>query len=140
MILLVLVAAIVAVGAVGWYWSRGAGELKRGSGERIRPREVALPEDAFGLLGTMLLFGSQQDERTDRARGQLERMLAEVRGVVLAEVDLTTRGDLAGRYGITRTPSVFALDGQGRLRARVTGAADVDTLHAALESVLRSAG
>jgi hypothetical protein len=136
---IVLVAAIAAVGLVGWYWSRGDGRLQRGSGERIRPREVALPDDAFGLLGTMLLFGSKQDVRTDVARGRLERMLDGVQGVVLAEVDLTARGDLAGRYGVTRTPSVFALDGQGRLRARVKGAADADTLRDALDSVLRPA-
>jgi protein-disulfide isomerase len=47
-------------------------------------------------------------------------------------VDLTARGDLAGRYAVTRTPTVFVLDGDGRLRARVKGAADVETLGAAL--------
>ncbi|MBW4040509.1 MAG: thioredoxin family protein [Acidobacteria bacterium] len=137
MIPLVLAAATGAIGLIGWFWWRGEGRLTRGSGERIRPREVALPDDAFGLVGTMLLFGSRQDERTDLARVRLEGMIDGIRGVALAEVDLTARGDLAGRYGITRTPSLFALDGQGRLRARVKGAADAETLRAALDSVLR---
>jgi hypothetical protein len=47
-------------------------------------------------------------------------------------VDLTARGDLAGRFAVTRTPSVFVLDGEGRLRARVKGAAESETLRAAL--------
>jgi hypothetical protein len=136
---LVLAAAAAAIGLIGWSWWRGEGQLKPGSGERILPREVALPDDAFGSVGTMLLFGSRQDERTDLARVRLEAMVDGIQGVVLAEVDLTTRGDLAGRYGVTRTPSLFALDGQGRLRARVKGATDTDTMRAALDTVLRPA-
>lgn len=139
MIPLVLAAATGVIGVIGWLWWRGDGELRRGSGERIRPHDVALPDDAFGPVATMLLFGSRQDERTDSTRIQLEGMIEGLQGVVLAEVDLTTRGDLAGRYAVTRTPSVFALDGQGRLRARVKGAADADTLRAALDTALRPA-
>jgi hypothetical protein len=136
---LVLGAATVAVGLIGWSWWRGDGRLSRGSGERILPREVALPDDAFGPVGTMLLFGSRQDERTEAARLRIADVLDSTEGVLLAEVDLTARGDLAGRYGVTRTPSLFALDGRGRLRARVKGAADADTVRAALDTVLRPA-
>jgi hypothetical protein len=136
-ILLVLAVAAAAVALIGWFSWRGAGRLTPGSGERIRPREVALADDAFGPVGTMLLFGSRQDERTDVARARLARMIDGIEGMALAEVDLTARGDLAGRYGVTRTPSLFALDGQGRLRARVKGATDTDTMRAALDLVLR---
>jgi hypothetical protein len=136
---LVLTAATAAVGVIGWLWWRGDGELRRGSGERVLPRDVALPDDAFGAVATLLLFGSQQDERTAVARSQLEALVEGREGVVLAEVDLTARGDLAGRYAITRTPSVFALAGDGGLRARVKGASDADTLRAALETALRPA-
>lgn len=137
MIPLVLAAATAAVGLIGWLWWRGSGQLRHGSGERIRPQEVALPDDAFGTVATLLLFGSRQDERTDQARVLLEALAEGRDGVVLAEVDLTVRGDLAGRYGVTLTPSVFALDGGGRLRGRVKGAADADTLRAALDTALR---
>jgi len=136
---LVLAAATAGVGVIGWLWWRGSGELRRGSGERIRPQEVALPDDAFGPVATLLLFGSRQDERTATARTQLEALAEGRDGVVVAEVDLTARGDLAGRYAVTRTPSVFALDGDGRLRGRVKGAADADTLRAALDTALRPA-
>jgi hypothetical protein len=133
---LVLAAATGVVGIVGWLWWRGDGSLRRGSGERLQPHEVALPDDAFGRVATLLLFGSQQDERTGQVRDLL-RQLADGRdGVAIAEVDLTLRGDLAGRYAVTRTPSVFALDAEGRLRARVKGAGDLATLTAALDTAL----
>jgi len=133
---LVLAAATGLVGVIGWLFWRGDGTLRRGSGERILPRDAALPDDAFGAVATLLLFGSQQDERTALVRQQLGGLIEARDGVVIAEVDLTRRGDLAGRFAVTRTPSVFALDGAGRLRARVTGAADLDTLRHALESAL----
>ena len=122
-------------------WWRGDGELRKGSGERLRPHEVALPDDAFGRVATMLLFGSQQDERTVVVREPARRPgRGASTGVRIAEVDLTARGDLAGRYAVTRTPSVFALDGDGRLRARIKGAGNAETLRAALDTALPPRG
>ena len=139
MIPLVLAVATGVVGVTGWLWWRGDGDLRKGSGERLRPHEVALPEDAFGPVATMLLFGSQQDERTVVVRDRLTDLIDGLEGVRIAEVDLTARGDLAGRYAVTRTPSVFALDGDGRLRSRVKGTGSVETLRAALDTALHPA-
>ena len=139
MIPLVLAVAAGVVGVIGWFFWRGDGQLRPGSGERIRAHDAALPDEAFGRTATLLLFGSQQDERTDLVRRQLADLIEGLDDVLIAEVDLTSRGDLAGRFAVTRTPSVFALDGDGRLRARVRGAADPDTLRAALDTVLRPA-
>lgn len=139
MLPLVLAAAVGVTALIGWSWWRGDGALVRGSGERIRPAEVALPDDAFGARATLLLFGSRQDGRTAEVRERLAELAHGEQGVLVAEVDLTARGDLAGRYAVTRTPSVFALDGDGALRARVRGAADRRTLRAALDAALRRA-
>jgi hypothetical protein len=136
---LVLAIATAVVGVTGWLWWRGDGVLRTGSGERLRPHEAALPENAFGPVATMLLFGSQQDERTGVVRDRLTELIDGLDGVRIAEVDLTTRGDLAGRWAVTRTPSVFALDGDGRLRARIKGTPDSDTLRAALDTALHRA-
>jgi hypothetical protein len=133
---LILAAAAGGVGVIGWFFWHGDGQLRPGSGERIRPGDAALPDGAFGPVATLVLFGSQQDERTEAVRTRLRGLIEGRPGVVLAEVDLTLRGDLAGRFAVTRTPSVFALDGDGRLRARVRGAGDLDTLRAALDTAL----
>jgi hypothetical protein len=137
---LVLAVATGVVGLIGWLWWRGDGTMHRGSGERVRPKDVLLPDDAFGPVATLLLLGTQQDERTDLVRERLAALADGTAGVVVAEVDLTAHGDLAGRYAVTRSPTVFVLDADDRLRTRVRGAADAETLRAALATALRPGG
>jgi hypothetical protein len=139
-IALVLAASAAAAGIVGWLWWRGDGRMQPGSRERVLASEVSLPDAAFGLAATLLLFGSQQDGRTDVVRHRLEALIDGRPGVRIAEVDLTTRGDLAGRYAVTRTPTLLVLDADGRLTARVKGAADTDVLRAALDTAERGSG
>jgi len=135
--LLALLAVLASVG-VGVAWRRGDGTTKRGSGERIRPSEVALPDDAFGARGTLLLFTADLDVRSLAVRQALEEAAAAVPGVRIAPVDLGRRGDLAGRYAVTTIPTVFVLDGDGRLRFRMKGAARLPDVLAALENVAPS--
>jgi hypothetical protein len=132
---LLALLAVVAAAGVGVAWRRGDGTTKRGSGERIRPAEVALDEAAFGARATLLFFTADHDERSVAVRGLLEEAAAASPGVLIAPVDLGRRGDLAGRYAVTTIPTVFVLDGEGRLRFRLKGAARRSDLLAALESV-----
>jgi hypothetical protein len=131
--LLALLAVLAAAG-VGVAWHRGDGTTKRGSGERIRPSEVALPDDAFGPRGTLLFFTAEHDVRSADVLRGLEEAAAAVPGVRIAPVDLGRRGDLAGRYAVTTIPTVFVLDGEGRLRFRMKGAARLPDVLAALQS------
>jgi hypothetical protein len=112
--------------------------MKRGSGERIRPAEVVLPDDAFGPRGTLLLFTSDHDIRSAAVRRILEDAADGIEGVRIAPVDLTRHGDLAGRYAVTLTPTVFVLDGDGLLRFRIKGSARPEDVRAALASVAAS--
>ncbi|WP_375387708.1 TlpA family protein disulfide reductase [uncultured Amnibacterium sp.] len=135
MIGLVLAVAAAAAGAVGWVWWRGDGQMRLGSLEVVQPGQVALPAAAFGASGTLLLFGSQQDRRTAAVRERLQALAGDRPGIAVAEVDLTVRGDIAGPFAVTRTPTVFVLDPDRRLLARVKGAADEDVLHRALATL-----
>lgn len=135
MTVLIVLVALLAAAAVGFAWWRGDGTMKRGSGERIRPDEVDLPDDVFGGVGTLLLFSSDHDIRTPAILSMLEEAAAEHPGVRIARVDLSRRGDLAGRYAVTLTPTVFVLDGEGRLRFRLKGAARRADVATALVSV-----
>jgi hypothetical protein len=135
---IITLLAVLAAAGVGIAWRRGDGTLKRGSGERIRPSEVALPDDAFGSRGTLLLFTSDHDVRSPAMRDLLEHAVTRTSGVRIAPVDLTRRGDLAGRFAVTATPTVFLLDDGGRLRFRIKGVARPDELLGALESVAPS--
>ena len=136
MIVLIALVAAAAVAWVGWSWWSGDGTLRPGSGECILPADVHLTASAFGPAATLLLFTSQQEQRGPAVRLALDRVSTHPIGVAVAEVDLTRYGDLAGRYGITRTPTVLALDADGRLRARVKGAGDDTTLRRALDAAL----
>lgn len=136
-IALAVVLGVAVAGVVGWSWQAGTGTVRPGSGEPVRPADVGLPGDDFGAAATLLLFTSRQDDRTAPVRAALQELTRP--GVALAEVDLTTRGDLAGRYAVTRTPSLLVLDGDGRLRARVKGPAGPDVLRDALAVVLHPA-
>jgi hypothetical protein len=135
--LLALLAVLAAAG-VGIAWRRGDGTTKPGSGERIRPSEVALDDDAFGPGGTLLLFTADLDVRSTAVRATLEDAIAAHHGVRIAEVDLGRRGDLAGRYAVTTIPTVFVLDAEGRLRFRMKGVARPSDVAAALQSVAPS--
>ena len=131
----VLAVAAAAVGVLGWTWWRNDGALQRGSLERIEPADVALPEGSFGEVATLLLLTTREDDRTAPVRAELDS-LAQRPGVRVAVVDLNARGDLAGRYGVTRTPTVLALDADHRLRARVKGAGSPAVLRAALDAAV----
>jgi hypothetical protein len=120
-VLLAVVVGVLITALLGILWQRGEGRLRRGSGERILPGEVALPDGVFGPRGTLLLFTSPLDTRREAARAALDEAAAVSDGVRIAEVDLLARGDLAGRYAVTRTPTTFVLDGDDRLRARIKG-------------------
>jgi hypothetical protein len=136
----VLVIALVAAALVGWVWWRGDGRMQRGSLEIVPPDRVGLADADFGAEATLLLFGSQQDRRTDLVRERLVAMAEERAGVRVAEVDLTARGDIAGPYAVTRTPTVLVLDGRRRLVARVKGAAEEEVLRASLALAAPSTG
>jgi hypothetical protein len=137
-ITVITLLAVLAAVAVGVLWLRGDGSMKRGSGERIRPAEVVLPDDAFGPRGTLLLFTSDHDIRSAAVRRILEDAADGIEGVRIAPVDLTRHGDLAGRYAVTLTPTVFVLDGDGLLRFRIKGSARPEDVRAALASVAAS--
>ncbi|HEV7624360.1 MAG TPA: hypothetical protein VGO26_09495, partial [Amnibacterium sp.] len=70
---LLALLAVVAAAGVGIAWRRGDGTTKRGSGERIRPSEVALADEAFGPHGTLLLFTADHDVRSAEVRRALEQ-------------------------------------------------------------------
>lgn len=116
-----VVAGLVATIAIGLSWWRGSGRLKRGSRERIRPADVALPADAFGDRATLLLFMSQQCTRSPAVARMLDGVVTDTRGIRRADVDLTVHGDLAGRFAVLQTPTLFVLDADHRLTARLPG-------------------
>ena len=130
---IVIVLSTLVVVGIGLAWRNGTGYVRMGNGERIEPHDVRVAGEDFGEEATLLLFTSQQDPMSEPVRTILRKLALQNSGVRVAEVDLTAEGDLAGRYAITRTPSVLGLDKQHRIRAWTKGPADL----AVLSEILR---
>ena len=129
-------AGLVALATVaGLLWQALDGRRRRGSGQRVRPADVALPADAFGARGTLLQFSTAFCTRCPATRRVLGEAAGRTAGIRHAEVDLTERADLASRFQVLQTPTTLVLDARGSVRARFGGAprpADVTAVLAEL--------
>jgi thiol-disulfide isomerase/thioredoxin len=119
---LTVTLSVVAVAAV-------LGALSRRSRGRVRPADGStfLPGDLPGLsslapTATLVQFSTAFCSSCPGSRRQLSRLATEREGVDYLDVDLTNDADLARRFRILQTPTVFILDAQGRLAARFGGA------------------
>ncbi len=133
---LAVVGALLAVSiGVGLVLRARSGRRVRTREDRIAAAEVGL--DAHGSLATIVQFSTELCSRCPAVRRTLSRVAADDPSVVLAEVDLTHRPDLATRFRVLSTPTVLVLDPRGTLRARYSGAVTAATLREEI-STLRS--
>ncbi|HEY0215951.1 MAG TPA: thioredoxin family protein, partial [Cellulomonas sp.] len=79
--------------------------------------EVALDAELLrhplGAAATFLQFSSGFCAPCRATRRVLERVVATSEGVAHVEVDVAHRGDLAGAFDVTVTPTVVVLDAHG---------------------------
>jgi thiol-disulfide isomerase/thioredoxin len=141
MLLPVLAAiGLVAVAtALGLLWRARDGSTRRGSGERIRPADVAAAASAFGERATLLQFSTEFCTRCPATRRVLGDVAATTAGVTHVDVDLTHRPDLASRYSVLQTPTTLVLDARGVVRARIAGAPRPTAVAETLSGVLDAA-
>jgi thiol-disulfide isomerase/thioredoxin len=74
-----------------------------------------------GKSATLLLFSTEYCGRCPAVRRSLAQIEYRTGGVLQAEVDLTDRLDLAAKFKISQTPTVFILNHKGELIFRVSG-------------------
>lgn len=74
-----------------------------------------------GKIATLLLFSTEYCGRCPAVRRSLTEIESRTGGVLQAEVDLTDRIDLAAKFNISQTPTVFVLNAKGELTFRVSG-------------------
>ncbi|MBS1672836.1 MAG: thioredoxin family protein [Actinobacteria bacterium] len=130
-IALVVVAALLAVTVlVGVLLRRREGRTVTVHGDRhVDPADLMHP---LGARATLVQFSTEFCVRCPQARRMLGSVAAERAGVVHAEVDLTSRADLAARYKVLSTPTILLVDPDGRIRSRFSG---VPTRAAVLEAL-----
>ena len=134
-IALVLAAALLAATVL-------AGVLLRrrdGRSVSVRGDRQVDPVDLMHMLGTratLVQFSTEFCARCPQVRRMLGSVAAERPGVVHAEVDLTSRSDLATRYKVLSTPTTLVVDADGRIRSRFTGVPTRADVLTALDALL----
>lgn len=140
LIAILLLGLIVLSTVIGFLLRRSEGRVRVIEGPRVSPRVAG--RDAWADRVTLLQFSTPTCSRCPATA----RMLADVADRVSplpgdvqhVEVNLQDQPELASEWGITQTPTVFVLDGYGRVTARIGGPpkpADVESL---TTTVLRS--
>jgi thiol-disulfide isomerase/thioredoxin len=107
-------------------------KLSAGSGRSIQKSEVidldqigahknGYPVTEPGKSATLLQFSTEYCGQCPAVRRSLAQIEYRTGGVLHAEVDLTDRLDLAAKFKISQTPTVFVLNGKGEVTFRVSG-------------------
>jgi hypothetical protein len=132
--IVLVVAIILAVLALGLFWKSRTGRSKRiANGQQIDLAKLGAvkngkPVLAFGERMTFLQFSTEfcsQCVQTARVYKDLERHSD---GILHIEVDITNRLDLAKEFNILQTPTTLVLDAAGRVTSRIGGATKAQTI------------
>ncbi|MBF4548811.1 MULTISPECIES: thioredoxin family protein [unclassified Pseudoclavibacter] len=123
---MVLVGLVVVASVIGVVLQRTNGRLKASRD----PAGAAAEATDLHLLGagvepgdsaTIILFSTEFCARCPATKRMLDQLASTAPGVVVAEVDLTDRQDLARSYDVRQTPTVLVLDADGKRVARIGG-------------------
>lgn len=130
-IALAVAAALLAATVIaGVLLRRHDGRSVTVQGDRyVDPADLMHP---LGARATLVQFSTEFCSRCPQVRRLLGSIAAEREGVAHAEIDLTSRADLAARYKVLSTPTTLVVDQDGRIHFRFSGtpgsAAVLDTL------------
>lgn len=133
-IALVIGAALLAATvAAGLLLRRRDGRAVTARGDQhVDPADLMRP---LGAQATLVQFSTEFCARCPQVRRMLGDLASERSGVVHAEVDLTSRADLAARYKVLSTPTTLLVDPDGRIRSRFTGVPTRADVLAALDAL-----
>lgn len=91
------------------------------TGDRAADQDSLEEVEAFGSLLTLVQFSTETCARCPATARNLRTAASAHDGVTHLEIDVTRRDDLIQRYSILRTPTVLVIDGEQRIRARISG-------------------
>jgi thiol-disulfide isomerase/thioredoxin len=126
----VLVVAVTFAAVFGvWRWYTD-GRVREARPERI-------PGIAPGDTATLVQFSSMVCAPCVTTR-RLLSVVAEDHGIEHVDLDVEEHMDLVHRFGVSRTPTVLVLDGDGRVRHRISGVPRRAELEAALDGLCQT--
>ena len=136
---LVTVLALVALTTgAGLLWRSRQGRIRAADGaQRISAADVGA--GALGPRATLVQFSTEFCAQCPATARVLGGIAADHDGVDHLDVDLTLRPELARRFGVLQTPTTLLVDGGGRVRGRISGAARPADVRTALDLILGGA-
>lgn len=117
-LVLLLVLAVLAVGA---WWSRRDGTVRAEQGPFGDDELRALGVEPTGATTLGLLLGSPTCAPCHTVKGLLAQIAEERADFDWVYLDASDHLDLAQRHGVRRVPTLFVVDGAGHLLARTSG-------------------
>ncbi|GAA2245915.1 hypothetical protein GCM10010401_19220 [Rarobacter faecitabidus] len=138
LVALAAVAALVLVTAVlgGIAHKRGA-RVKRLEGAKSKSIDldslgVSSPDGSWSIVQ----FTTEWCAQCPGVARSIRHSLGDRGDTVFAEVDLTSRAELAAQHGILQTPTVFVVDPDGNLAARLSGPVKGSQVVAVIDSAV----
>ena len=105
----------------GWTW---AGATKNG-----------VPTNVLGKKATLLQFSTEYCGQCPGVRRQLAQLEYRLGGLSHLEVDITERIEIAAKFNISQTPTIFVLNPSGEIVYRVGGVPKLPLLMQELEKL-----
>lgn len=122
--LALVLAVLAAATAFGAWWRRREGHLRPAApaAPRVEPWELAELGFELDARGTVaLLLSSPTCSSCVSVRRLLDELAVTRRDLRWTDVDVTTRPDLAERFGVLRLPTTLLFEPDGHLVARASG-------------------
>lgn len=119
-----VVAVLIAASAFGLWRRRVDGKFTaaKSAPKAVEPFvSAAQLGHPLGAQATLVEFSSAFCAPCRATRQILDRVVNDVEGVALVEIDAEQRLDLTRQFGVMRTPTVLILDSDGYLRHRAAG-------------------
>lgn len=132
--LVVVLVVLVAATLFGVWRTRRDGAVRPVPEAAGEPPVLNLEEldGRLGARATLVQFSSAFCQPCRAVRGTLAHVAASVEGVEHVEIDAESRLDLVRRLKVSRTPTTFILDGDGRVISRATGVLRLNEVRDAL--------
>lgn len=119
-----LVAVLIAATAFGLWRRRVDGKFSKSSAPTSKPEPALSAEQLGAPLGrdaTIVEFSSAFCAPCRATRRVLDRVVTDVEGVALVEIDAEEQLELTRELSVMRTPTVLILDAAGVVRHRASG-------------------
>ncbi|NLA66009.1 MAG: thioredoxin family protein [Leucobacter sp.] len=116
-----ILGLLVAATLLGfWLRARSARVQTERGNERLDASDFDL--DQFGPAGAVVQFSTEFCSRCPSTKRQLAALTSAHATLQFQHLDVTGRPELASKYRLLQTPTVFTIGADGILRSRLSGA------------------